>query len=62
MMPSDVWEMGYCCLNCMNKFAAKHLLLMDMPRCPICRSGYVHPINRGPLDVVHYVGEIGTLH
>jgi hypothetical protein len=62
LSPSDFLELGYCCLNCMSKFAAKNLLAIDTLRCPHCRSDYVHPIERGPLDVVSYCGEIGTLH
>jgi len=51
---SEMW----CCLVCYAKFEAG-----DLPAtkflCPHCRSVYIHPIYRGPINLDSYNGPIG---
>jgi hypothetical protein len=61
-MPVEVWESDYCCLLCSSKFVFRELIAVDILRCPVCHSGYVHPINRGMVVMKQFIGEMGTLN
>lgn len=53
----DALDQPYCCFNCAAKFRLGETL---DAHCPQCRSGDIHPIEQGPVELKEYHGEIGT--
>ena len=52
-------EEMWCCLLCYGKFEAGDMAAHSFV-CPHCASPYIHPIHRGPIELDHYDGPIGS--
>lgn len=56
----DHLDQPYCCFGCSAKFRIGEAIAADTLRCPQCRSADLHPIERQPIELDEYHGEIGT--